>query len=264
MSSPSNTQDLTKPHDKRIAAPPARVRKYSEYNSDNDSTSTSTSTERASSKKQKIDTASHGLDGSADLSPQDLAQLLKQEQEEFGYKAAVYDSPGWAVRGYSAASSHTVGRSRSPSVDSWGSSRSEQWPVDMEVDDGDSISSDTTDTTDDSDSTDNSDESTSSYCSTDCDCSTCDDDSTSSNCSTTCDCSTCGDDNTSGNDSTNSDDSDTTDDSNDSEGDNDSQNDNEDDNEDDNDGLDDDSDEEVDLFTEAYRNAINQNRKHER
>jgi hypothetical protein len=262
MSSPPNTQDLTKPHDKPIAAPPARVRKYSEYNSDNDSTSTTTSTDRASSKKQEIDTTPHGLDSSADLSPQDLAQLLKQEEEEFGYEVAVYNSPDWAVCGYSAASSHTVGRSRSPSVNSWGSGRSEDWPVDMEVDDGDSISSETTDTTDDSDSTDDSDDSTSSDCNTDCDCSTCDDDSTSSNCSTSCDCSTCGDDSTSSNDSISSNESDTTDDSDDSQNDND--NDIQNDNEDDNDGLDNDSDEEVDLFTEAYRNAINQNRKHER
>jgi hypothetical protein len=240
MSSPSNTQDLTKPHDKPVAAPPARVRKYSEYNSDNDSTSTTTSTDRASSKKQKTDATPHGLDGSAYLSPRDLAQLLKQEEEEFGYKTPVYESPGWADECvYSAIPSRTAGWPRSPSTDSWDSGRSEDWPVDMEVDDGDSISSETTDTTDDSDSTDDSDDSD---CSTDCGYSTCDDGSTSSD------------------DSTNSDDSDTTDDSDDSQDDNDIQN----DNGDDNDGLDDDEDDEVDLFTEAYRNAINQNRKRER
>jgi hypothetical protein len=250
MSSPSNTQDLTKPHDKPVAAPPARVRKYSEYNSDNDSTSTTTSTDRASPKKQKTNATPHGLDGSADLSPQDLTQLLKQEEEEFGYKAAVYESPGWADEcDYSAIPSRTASWPLSPSSDSWSSGRSEDWPVDMEVDDGDSISSETTDTTDGSDSTDSSDDSD---CSTDCDCSTCDDSSTSSNCSTDCDCSTCGD------DSTSSDDSDTTNDSDDSQDDHGIQN------EDNNDGLDDDEDDEVDLFTEAYRNAINQNRKHER
>jgi hypothetical protein len=257
MSSPSNTQDLTKPYDKPVAAPPARVRKYSEYNSDNDSSSTTTSTDRACSKKQKTDTSPYGLDGSADLSPQDLTQLLKQEEEEFGYKADVYESPGWADEcDYSALPSRTDGWPRSPSTDSWDSDRSEDWPVDMEVDDGDSIRSETTDTTDDSDSTDDSDDSD---CSTDCDCSVCDAGSTSSNCSTDCDCSTCGDVSTSSDDSTGSDDSDTTNDSDDSQDDNDIQN----DNEDDNDGLDDDSDEEVDLFTEAYRNAIDQNRKHE-
>jgi hypothetical protein len=256
MSSPSNTQDLTKPHDKPVAAPPARVRKYSEYNSDNDSTSTTTSTDRASSRKQKTDATPHGLDGSADMSPRDLAQLLKQEEEEFGYEAAVYDSPCWADEcDYSAIPSRTADCPLSPSTDSWSSGRSEDWPVDMEVDDGDSISSEATDTTDNSDSTDDSDDSD---CSTDCDCSTCDDSSTSSNCSTDCDCSTCGDNSTCSNDSTSSDGSDTTDDSDDSQDDHDIQN------EDNNDGLDTDSDDEVDLFTEAYRNAINQNRKHER
>ena len=85
---PSSTQDYAKSPDMPISAPSARVRKYSEYESDTDSISTISETERARPKKQKTDATPHGLDGSSHLSPQDLTQLLKQEQEEFGLGAA--------------------------------------------------------------------------------------------------------------------------------------------------------------------------------
>jgi hypothetical protein len=266
MSSQSNTQNHVKSPDMPLSAPTARVRKYSEYDSDEDSVSANPNTDWAGPKKQKTDASPHGLDGSSDLTPQDLTQLLKQEREEFGFdtgdKAGRMYLPNSPDResyapsvaspytsASSAASSHTVGRPRIPSsgfgVAVYGDGR-EDWPLTTDVDDSCNSCSSCS-----SRSSGSSDSSCSSGSSDRSDCSDCSDRSKSS------------DDN---------DGSDTTDDNDDSQDDGDSETDSENDNGDiNNAGLydsssedDDDSEDEVDLLTEAYRNAIDENRQQQR